>query len=687
MPDLPANATTSAVLTYDQDIADTIDYVGDQDWVRIDLIAGEWVQVIQRGIGDDPLTDAFLRIYDAAGRLVTADDEISATNSDFDAGVMFGGAAAGTYYIEAGAYRDQFIGDYTLSAERVAAPAGSPADALESGTQRTDRDISVHFVQAGARAEYGRSTDDDQDDIVSEGWSGYEMARVQAALDAISAVADLSFTVTSDPNADFQIVLDTDELNNPGLLGYFYLPSGDRPSVGVFNGNGLGWDTNGGLDTGGLGFSTIVHELLHGLGLAHPHDSAAPISEVHTDFEDFGANGLNQGIYTTMSYNGGYAGTPTYTDASGYEAGPMVLDIAALQDLYGANTATALGDDTYLISDFGATSWQAIWDAGGTDTIQYDGSRDTTIDLRDATLGYEVGGGGYISSADGVAGGFTIASGVIIENAVGGFGNDHLIAGTLGSELRGGSGDDTLFGGSGADRLIGGSDDDTLHGAAGADMIDGGFGDDTAFGGADDDQIIGGSGNDTLSGNSGADDISAFSGTNTLLGHGGDDVITGGAGADTIDGGSGNDRLTGGFGDDVLSGGRGRDVLDGGSNDDTLNGGWGADQLTGGFGADVFVFDFLSDSAAGASHRDVITDFERGIDRIDLAQIDADRAMTGDQAFTFIGSDGFDAAGQVRLQLSGADTIVQADRNGDGLADMEIMLTGVVGLTASDFIL
>ncbi len=111
-------------------------------------------------------------------------------------------------------------------------------------------------------------------------------------------------------------------------------------------------------------------------------------------------------------------------------SGPMALDIALLQQKYGANMATATGDDDYLLPTGNArgTFWQAIWDAGGLDSIRHDGSAASVIDLRAATLRYEEGGGGFVSSVAGIAGGFTIAAGAVIENATGGFGRDRLIA-------------------------------------------------------------------------------------------------------------------------------------------------------------------------------------------------------------------------------------------------------------------
>ena len=59
---------------------------------------------------------------------------------------------------------------------------------------------------------------------------------------------------------------------------------------------------------------------------------------------------------------------------------PMVLDIAAVQYLYGANTHYHAGDDTYTFND--ANNYhETLWDAGGTDTIRYDGTISALIDL------------------------------------------------------------------------------------------------------------------------------------------------------------------------------------------------------------------------------------------------------------------------------------------------------------------
>src|SRR5262249_33436870 len=131
-------------------------------------------------------------------------------------------------------------------------------------------------------------------------------------------------------------------------------------------------------------------------------------------------------------------------------------------------------------------SFSTIWDTGGEDTIEYDGSGDpsidndaasrTIIDLRYATLKDEPGGGGFISQFKGNTsnnGGFTIAAdvtdfdhdgvfGVIIENAIGGPGRDELIGNEFNNKLSGRGGSDTLRGGRGDDTLSGGTESDTF---------------------------------------------------------------------------------------------------------------------------------------------------------------------------------------------------------------------------------
>lgn len=149
-------------------------------------------------------------------------------------------------------------------------------------------------------------------------------------------------------------------------------------------------------------------------------------------------------------------------------------------------------------------------------------------------------------------------------------------------------------------------------------------------------------------------------------------------GFENVIGGKGADRLSGNDEDNRIAGGIGRD---------TLQGDMGADTLVGGRGADRFVFTDLEESSQDAP--DLITDFRSAQgDRIDLQTLDANSDLTGNQAFTFIGTTAFSGvAGQLRSQTQGTLTLITGDVDGDGTADFAISLKGAVTLTADTFLL
>ena len=150
----------------------------------------------------------------------------------------------------------------------------------------------------------------------------------------------------------------------------------------------------------------------------------------------------------------------------------------------------------------------------------------------------------------------------------------------------------------------------------------------------------------------------------------------------------GNDSLYGGGGDDTIYGMAGNDLLHGGAGADRLLGGAGADVLTGGSGADRFDFAYGDLPQIGAANHDRITDFSSAEgDLIDLSAIDA-VAGGSDDSFSFICDGAFSGtAGELRYRIVGDDTIIEGDLDGDGSADLMIVLTGSVLLFASDFVL
>jgi Ca2+-binding RTX toxin-like protein len=138
----------------------------------------------------------------------------------------------------------------------------------------------------------------------------------------------------------------------------------------------------------------------------------------------------------------------------------------------------------------------------------------------------------------------------------------------------------------------------------------------------------------------------------------------------------------------IFFGGTQSDTLTTGTRADTLWGGGAGDTLRGGQGNDIFRYDDVSESTGSInSTRDRILDFATG-DKIDLSRIDAISGGS-DNAFTFIGSAAFgNIAGQLRSVSNGNGTYtVHADVNGDGVADLSILVTKSSAVTVSDFIL
>ena len=129
-------------------------------------------------------------------------------------------------------------------------------------------------------------------------------------------------------------------------------------------------------------------------------------------------------------------------------------------------------------------------------------------------------------------------------------------------------------------------------------------------------------------------------------------------------------------------------TLYGNAGKNTLTGLGGLDTLQGGGGADTFVFKALSDSTAASAGRDVIKDFSHAQgDRIDLHLIDANTALSGNQAFTFIGDGPYThQAGELRALTSGSTTLVIGDVNGDAVSDFAITVNKMT-FVAGDFVL
>ncbi len=190
-------------------------------------------------------------------------------------------------------------------------------------------------------------------------------------------------------------------------------------------------------------FYVTLHEALHAIGLSHPGEYNGP-GYNYADHAQF-AQDTRQ--YSVMSYwNALEYGADHYIGSTQYIAQtPLLLDILSLQTLYGANQATRAGDTIYgFNSNTGQSPFNfavnpnpvvAIWDAGGTDTLDLSGyPSGVRIDLHS---------GGFSDTAE-LTRNVAIAYGARIENGVGGAGNDVILLGGGANRVWGGAGADVF---------------------------------------------------------------------------------------------------------------------------------------------------------------------------------------------------------------------------------------------------
>ncbi|MCK7616264.1 hypothetical protein [Roseibium sediminicola] len=401
---------------------------------------------------------------------------------------------------------------------------------------------------------------------------------IRTAFDMIGAViSGLSFSETTDftgSNTDMKLI-GFDNLNArgwgtfPGTDSLLSGGSNNYESYIILSTTGSSMTVNALTGAASNRVSTSLHEILHGLGLAHPHDTGhGTTSWTTSDNLNASDDELDNRRYTVMSYERQGLDTDLGTLGYGSAATPMALDVAALHHLYGSS-ANHTGNTTYTLTDpetaaldlYGddgnvsiGRAFYSIWDTqGDEDNISYAGANRALINLNEATLdttadpthildwiddisatsiyaGLSQELKNDLTDADYHAGGFF--SRVFYNNGSAALGGYSIANGLYASDThRNGAVIENAIGGNQSDILIGNEQSNTLTGNSGNDLLHGSGGDD---------RLIGGSGTDTLFGGEGQDSA-VYSGafSEYTITHNGDGTVTiahtGGSGADDTD--------------------------------------------------------------------------------------------------------------------------------------------------------
>jgi Ca2+-binding RTX toxin-like protein len=406
--------------------------------------------------------------------------------------------------------------------------------------------------------------------------------------------------------------------------------------------------------------------------------------------------GVTFDLAITTAQNLGPFGVDTITgfeDVMGGGGADTLYGSAANNDLFGGYGNDKLygraGDDR-LFGDAG----DDLFDGGpGADLIYGNGASRAADGFDTVTYATSAAGVTINLAGDAGVGGDAAGDRIYkVEKLIGSNFNDILGGGVVNSTIEGLGGNDQIHGGIGNNIIDGGAGNDTINGDPGADYINGSDGSDAVtYASSAAGVTINlygdlGAGGDALG--------DRVTNVEKLTGSDFDDVLGGGILDSTIEGLGGNDYIAGGIGHNKIYGGSGNDTIIAGDGNDLVDGGGGNDTLSGGSGSDVFSFTF-GPYYSLSPMRNVITDFQHLTDDIDLSTMDASLLQSGDNAFVWNGAGTIttSSAGELRYQQfdnagTASDyTLVYGDTDADTAAEFQIELTGLVTLTADDFLL
>ncbi len=258
-----------------------------------------------------------------------------------------------------------------------------------------------------------------------------QQAAVRNILTKLSLQVGIDFTEVADSASSYGTLrFSNNDQTAASSSGYAFLPNSNGESSGDLY---IDLESSTEVTPGSFGYTTLIHELGHALGLKHPGNYNAGEATDATVVGNFLGVQDDKTILTLMSYR------ESSQDLQGDWYAPF--DILTLRYLYGSRAYNAT-DTTYALTDLDGGKLTSLIDDGGTDTI--DLSALTSGAIFNLNPG-SISSFGKIWSGEASLSNLALGTDTTIENIIASAFADTITLNSVSNQLDGGAGIDTAI--------------------------------------------------------------------------------------------------------------------------------------------------------------------------------------------------------------------------------------------------